>query len=308
MPLFSIITPTFNRAALLREALESIASQSFRDFEVFVVDDGSSDETETVVKACGIPIRFLRQANLGPGAARNLALQHARGRYVTFLDSDDQWFHWTLQTYYRIITSQGHPAFMSGVALPLDDSAPMPKIDPTVLDTRAFPHLLAACADRVPPVGGTPSICLDRLALMEAGGFVSKRISGEDTDLWLRLGSKPGFIRILSPPVFRQRKHAGNVTNQLDPSLAGGRYLMQQERNHVFPGGRLYRQQRRRIICGTVRSLSLDCLQSGRPRDACSLYAATFAWNLALGNLKYLTGFPFLAIRSLARARSASKL
>ena len=237
-PFFSVIVPTFNRAALLREAINSIARQTFRDFELFVVDDGSSDETEAVVTSCGLPIRFLRQENRGPGAARNLALHHAQGHYVAFLDSDDQWLPWTLDTYHRIITTRNLPAFMSGVAIPLDDSFPIPAVDSGALEIRAFPHLLAACSDRVPPVGGTPSICLDRLALADVGGFVSQRMSGEDTDLWLRLGLKPGFIRILSPPVFRQRKHSGNVTNQLDPSIAGGRYLMRQERTSAFPGGK----------------------------------------------------------------------
>jgi GT2 family glycosyltransferase len=303
MPFFSVIIPTYNRAALLREALESVARQTFRDFELFVVDDGSTDDTEAIVKSCGLPVIFVRQNNRGPGAARNLALQKAQGRYLAFLDSDDQWFGWTLDTYYRTITGNNYPAFMSGFARPLDDSLPPLPIAPGEIRTNAFPHLLAACVDRVPPVGGTPSICLDRVALEEAGGFVSRRISGEDTDLWLRLGLKPGFIRILSPPVFKQRKHAGNVTNQLDPSLAGCHYLLQQERRKAYPGGLTYQRQRRRIICGTARTLSRDCVQEDRPADGWSLYLITFPWNLALGNLKYLAGFPVVAARRFVRPR-----
>jgi len=304
MPLFSIIIPTFNRAALLREALASVARQTFRDFEVIVVDDGSSDETEQVVASCGMPVNFLRQENRGPGAARNLAIQKAQGQYIAFLDSDDQWFPWTLDTYHRIIDDQ-RPVFMSGFALPLEDSTTASNIDASLLNIRSFPHLLEACTDRVPPVGGTPSICLNRVALQETGGFVSRKISGEDTDLWLRLGMQPGFVRILQPPVFLQRKHSGNVTNQLDLSLAGARYLMEQERNSAFPGGKAYSKKRRRIICGTVRSLSLDCLKAGRPGTAFSLYFSSFTWNLGLANLKYLAGFPLLALRSLATPRAA---
>jgi len=303
MPFFSIIIPTFNRAALLREALASVARQTFRDFEVIVVDDGSRDETESVVNSCDLPVTFLRQENRGPGAARNLAIQHSQGRYIAFLDSDDQWLPWTLAIYQRIIVTQNQPAFMSGLALPLDGRPASPAMEATALDIRSFSHLLEACTDRVPPVGGTPSICLNRLALEETGGFASRKINGEDTDLWLRLGLKPGFVRILNPPVFLQRKHSGNVTNQLEPSLAGARYLMHQERTSAFPGGKAYRQKRRRIICGTVRSLSLECLQAGRPADACSLYFSSFAWNLGLANLKYLAGFPLLAAGSFANNR-----
>lgn len=303
-PLFSVIIPTFNRAALLREALDSVVRQTFRDFEVFVVDDGSSDDTEVVVSSCGIPVHFLHQDNHGPGSARNFALRHARGRYVAFLDSDDQWFPWTLDTFHWIINTQDQPAFMSGFSLPLESSASRSPADAPPIDIRTFPHLLDACTDRVPPVGGTPSICLSRLALEETGGFAALKISGEDTDLWLRLGLKPGFVRILQPPVFLQRKHSGNVTNQLEPSLAGGRYLMHQERAGAFPGGKAYRQERRRIICGTVRSLSLDCLRVGRFSDAWSLYFESFFWNFGLANLKYLAGFPLLSARRLGPARA----
>ena len=299
-PFFSIIIPTYNRAALLREALDSVVQQTFRDYEVIVVDDGSSDETESVVKACGVPVNFLRQENRGPGAARNLAVQRAQGRYIAFLDSDDKWFPWTLETYRRIIDTHAGPTFLSGVALPLEEAETDVAGAAGSLQVRAFPHLLEACTDRVPPVGGTPSICLDRRALLESGGFVSRNISGEDTDLWLRLGLKPGFVRILAPPVFLQRKHSGNVTNQIEPSLAGARFLMEQERTGAFPGGETYGRQRRRIICGTVRSLSLDCLQAGRREDAWSLYRSSFAWNLALANLKYLAAFPLVAARRSA--------
>src|ERR1700751_565412 len=98
-PSFSIIIPTFNRAGLLQQALESVAQQTFRDFETLVVDDGSTDVTPQVAASFGA--RLLRQENRGPGAARNLGIQHARGNYIAFLDSDDQWLPWTLETYHR---------------------------------------------------------------------------------------------------------------------------------------------------------------------------------------------------------------
>ena len=217
MPFFSVIIPTYNRAGLLRKALASISRQQFRDFEIVVVDDGSTDDTEAVVRSSELPVSFLHQTNAGPGAARNLGIAHAQGHYVVFLDSDDQWLPWTLETYRCVIASQEKPTFMSGISLPLKEENADSEMKAGTLDFRHYPSLLVACNDRVPPVGGTPSICLERQALLKIGGFTGRRINGEDIDMWLRLGDSPGFVRILNPPVFLQRVHDGNVTHQIEP-------------------------------------------------------------------------------------------
>ena len=93
-PLVSVVIPTYNRATLLARALDSALAQTLSDFEVLVVDDGSTDETEAVVRGCGDDrVRYLRQpTNQGVSAARNRGLQEARGPFIAFLDSDDVWF------------------------------------------------------------------------------------------------------------------------------------------------------------------------------------------------------------------------
>jgi glycosyltransferase involved in cell wall biosynthesis len=114
MPLLSIVIPSFNRAALLEKALVSVGAQDLSDSEVIVVDDGSTDETEKVVRNCEFKIRFERQARKGPGAARNLGWSLASGDYIAFLDSDDVWFPWTLQTYRNCISRYSDPKFVIG--------------------------------------------------------------------------------------------------------------------------------------------------------------------------------------------------
>ena len=242
MPLFSVVIPTYNRAKLLRVALASIAAQEFRDFETIVVDDGSQDDTEEVVRLCGLRIQFLRQANAGPGAARGLGLHHAQGRYIAFLDSDDKWFPWTLHLYERVIARGAETAFISGFGASPDEPCESYANGLDRMTVRRYPSMLAACTGRMPPVGGTPSICVERGALLQSGGFVHKRINGEDTDLWLRLGACPGFVRILTPPVFRQCYHAGSVTRLMEPAVAGAWHLLQQERNNAYPGAGLSSQ------------------------------------------------------------------
>jgi len=90
-PFFSVVIPVYNRADPLRAALQSVLMQTVQDFEIIVVDDGSSDDPEAVVREIADSrVVFVRQENRGGGAARNTGIDRARGRYVAFLDSDDR--------------------------------------------------------------------------------------------------------------------------------------------------------------------------------------------------------------------------
>jgi glycosyltransferase involved in cell wall biosynthesis len=90
-PLVSVVVPTFNRAKVLRDALDSIARQDVSNVETIVVDDGSTDDTEAVVASCGHAVQYVRQPHRGAAAARNTGVAHATGRFIAFLDSDDVW-------------------------------------------------------------------------------------------------------------------------------------------------------------------------------------------------------------------------
>ena len=93
-PVVSVVLPTYNRAALLPRAVESVIAQTYGDWELIVVDDGSTDETAAVVSAYGTKLGdrfvYLRQENRGSSAARNRGIEASRGRFVAFLDSDDE--------------------------------------------------------------------------------------------------------------------------------------------------------------------------------------------------------------------------
>lgn len=92
MPLVSVVVPLYNKEPYVLRALESIAAQTVNDLEVIVVDDGSTDNGPGVVEAFADPrFRLVRQANAGPGAARNRGLREAGAPYVAFLDADDRW-------------------------------------------------------------------------------------------------------------------------------------------------------------------------------------------------------------------------
>lgn len=88
-PLVSVIIPAYNCASSIRKAVESVLTQTHQILDVIVVDDGSTDGTPDLLATLGNGIRWVRQANRGPGAARNSGLGLARGEYVMFLDADD---------------------------------------------------------------------------------------------------------------------------------------------------------------------------------------------------------------------------
>lgn len=91
VPSFSVIIPTYNRASTIGRALQSVFQQSYADYELIVVDDGSSDGTPDVIAGFAeARVRYVRQANQGVSAARNAGAAQAHGRYLTFLDSDDE--------------------------------------------------------------------------------------------------------------------------------------------------------------------------------------------------------------------------
>src|ERR1035437_870774 len=111
-PLVSVIIPVFNRAKLLATALHSVAEQTFPDWEAVVVDDGSSDESAEVALRVGQPgkVRVVRhERNLGPSAARNSGILAARGRYVSFLDSDDSWHPEKLSRQVELVEADSNP-------------------------------------------------------------------------------------------------------------------------------------------------------------------------------------------------------
>jgi len=90
-PLVSAVIPTFNRGWIMAEAVQSVLDQTYEPLEIIVVDDGSTDNTRAVLEPFMDKITLLKQDNKGVSAARNLGIQHARGEFIAFLDSDDLW-------------------------------------------------------------------------------------------------------------------------------------------------------------------------------------------------------------------------
>jgi len=104
--MFSVIIPTYNRATFVTKAVDSILRQSFKDYEIIVVDDGSTDTTSQQLDRYGKKITRIYQANSGVGAARNAGIRKANGTWIAFLDSDDLWIEDKLEAQIRGMTEK----------------------------------------------------------------------------------------------------------------------------------------------------------------------------------------------------------
>ena len=104
-PLFSVVIPTYNCADKVTRAVESVMAQTFKDYEIWVIDDGSTDDTRAALGPFSNQLNYVYQANSGVAAARNRGIRHARGDYVAFLDADDQWYPQKLERVAQAVQS-----------------------------------------------------------------------------------------------------------------------------------------------------------------------------------------------------------
>lgn len=295
-PRFTVIVPTFNRLDLLKETISSIKKQTYNNFEVIVVDDGSTDGTPAWLVENEPHVRLIQQTHRGPGAARNLGARSAMGSYLAFLDSDDLWLPWTLQTYHQLILERKNPAFVVGrqyvFSNPNRDSVDL--LADEKVDSLFFLDYLASCDEW--RWWGASSFVIRKDVFQKSHGFSELNVYAEDADLALRLGIETGFVQVLSPPTFAYRRHATNSMANLARTIDGAWLLIGAERGSVYPGGRRRSKERLEIITRHIRPTVFASLNGGDRNTAVKLYNATFWWNLRLLRIRYLFAFPlFLA-------------
>ena len=194
-PKVSVIMPAYNVAPYLEEALQSVFAQSFTDYEIVVVDDGSTDNTLSLARSFEPRIRVLTKTNTGPSAARNLGFQHAQGEYLAWLDSDDLWHQDFLQT--QVALLDAHPA----VALVYTESRVFIQqgTQRVVIDKIGYtvkPDLkLLLYGDCVP----TSSIVMRRRCYEELGDMNESLIRAEDHEYLMRLAYRYELAGVARP-------------------------------------------------------------------------------------------------------------
>ncbi len=291
--LFSVIIPTYNRLGLLREELASVRSQRFLNFEVIVVDDGSTDGTSEALSKEGDWLRVLSQPNRGPGAARNLGAQAAHGEYLAFLDSDDLWFPWTLETYARVVNEHCAPGLIVGRNIHFNDGQ-TPIVAEKAFSTLTYRQLYDAM--QVGDVSIPTASCSIRRDWFESIGGFAHPPTAEDVDLWLRAGCVPGYIHVVAPVLSAQRQHQRRVTRDLPKMLDGLSFLISQERSNRYPGGSEQKPVRKARLAMASRSIAVDCLQCNQIGWGLRTYLVSFGMNLRQYRFRFLFGYPVLAL------------
>lgn len=289
-PRFSVIMPAYNRQDLIVHSVQSVLDQQFEDFELLVVDDGSTDQTLDVLsRISDSRITVLTQKNAGPGAARNKGIHAAKGQYIAFLDSDDLFLPWTLQTYHEALAEHDEPSLLICTAKDFSVDQELASVTSESLKVQTYADYYHA-ADQDFWIGASV-VAVRRDVLLTSGGFNNAKVNQEDCDLWLRLGTSPGFIAITAPICSGRRWHHQNVSHEIARNIQGVQYLLVQKKRRAYP--RSNSKELLTILTRHIRPASLDCIKHGGRAVAWELYRKSFFWNLRLGRLRYLLGFWF---------------
>ena len=219
-PAVSVVVPAYNVAAYIGAALDSISAQTYTDYEVVVVNDGSPDteELERALEPYRGRVIYVRQENAGPGGARNTGVLRARGSYVAFLDGDDVWLPEYLAEQMKFLLADPSLDLVYSDAVLFGEGVPEGLNFMRVAPSRGavtFESLLRFECSVI-----TSCVVARRSALVGAGLFDPAFIRSEDYDLWLRLARSGGRFTYQRQRLARHRVHGASLAADVQAMLA----------------------------------------------------------------------------------------
>ncbi len=224
-PLVSVVIPTYNSAGFVTETIESVLAQTYPHWELVVVDDGSTDDTLAVIRACGVPdaqLSLLSMSHGGAGAARNHAIERARGELIAFLDHDDVWLPHKLAVQVETLLRGPCDVVASDWYRIGFGDEPRLRLDERLYSGAEMFSLLWDFS-RFPP----SAVLATKAAVTRAGMFGDERVGGEfmeDYGLWLRLaqdGCTFAAVKQLSWGYrVRETSRSGDVLEMREGDLA----------------------------------------------------------------------------------------
>jgi len=276
--MFSVIIPTYNRSPLLREAIDSVLDQSLKDYEVIVVNDGSSDDTKNLLKSYGEKIIAINKNNEGAEKARNTGSNIAKGEYLAFLDDDDIFFPWTLENYNKVILKKNSPELIFGQPHYFKDNLGNLNYQRTENRIEIVTYDDYFSKDR--PIFTSCSMMVVRKKIyFECGGFKQwpgKETALDDFNFLLRSGNHGPTAIIFNPKQFGYRNHEDNSVKNLKMILKGVSYLVEAEKRGEFEGGKERKFARYAIIGGPASCWLRKSLLHGIIKDAVRPFFKSF--------------------------------
>ena len=259
-PRVSVIIPTYNRAWVLKEAIDSVLAQDYADFELIVVDDGSTDGTDNVLAGYD-NVTVLEQPNQGVSAARNKGVLHARGTYLAFLDSDDLWLPQKLTAqvgFFRknpdVVICQTQETWVRNGRRVNSGKRHQKQ------SGMFFERSLELCL--VSP----SAVMMEKTFFEQMGGFDESLPACEDYDLWLRINAHHPIYLIDQPLVVKRGGHK----DQLSASPGLDKYRIASIQS-IIASGRLSPAQKTaagRVLKKKCKIYAEGCLKRGRLDEA----------------------------------------
>lgn len=210
MPKVSVIIPTYNRLPMLKEAVDSVLAQDFEDFELIVVDDGSTDGTGEEIKRYGGRVKLLRHdENRGVSAARNKGILHARGKYIAFLDSDDLWVKGKLKMQVAFLDDNPHYPLCYTDEIWIRKGK---RVNPMLKHAKFSGWIFEKC---LPLCIISPSSAVMRRTLFSKVGLFDEALPVcEDYDFWLRVSARFPIFFINQKLIIKRGGHPDQLSQR----------------------------------------------------------------------------------------------
>lgn len=275
---FSVLISVYNKAEYIREAIDSVLAQTFTDYEVIVVDDGSTDDTPQVLASYGSRIRLIRQSRRGPEAARNDAAALACGEYLAMLDSDDRLLPYALATYDRVIRTLDSPPLILGCIKTFRDgqSVPANPEEAGHVEVLSFPDYMSK---DVPIFHANSQFVIRKPLFHEMGGYGHNGIAAfprDDFDFLLKAGAYGPCVIVLKPCTVAYREVERSSSTYINWAVDGIMGLVRFEKQGLYPGGNKRRWDRYAVLGGLAANSAVrHCWLQGHRKVAIRLFWGT---------------------------------
>ena len=207
----SVVIPSYNRKDFLKRSIDSAINQTKKPLEIIVVDDGSIDGTEAMIKSDYDFVKFIKQKNKGVSAARNIGIKVSIGEWICFLDSDDEWKKDKLEKQINAMKSNPGYKFFHSNEIWIKNGL---RINQKKKHKKYGGDIFDKCLDmcRISP----SSVMIDKTVFDEVGNFNENLVVCEDYELWLRICDKYRVFFIDEPLIIKYGGHQGQLSYSIE--------------------------------------------------------------------------------------------